>query len=189
MIESGLFENLRKSGVDLKNYLSVTSLSIYKDDDTFTQWNLIDGNKDKFYHSKNGIGQWVYFNFYAKPLKIKGFYISPNTNRDPLHWKIEGTNNGIDFKTVYYNDGVPMCELDTNNYCIEKKRNTFILNHSVTYSGYRFITTGQCSRPGDEWLVLSEIDFIGNFNYLLKTCLCRRNNNVISIHYLLLIIS
>lgn len=189
MIEKGIFEKLRESGKDPLNYVFVTSLSLYENNAALHSSKLIDGNIDTYFHSKSGVGQWVFFNFCARHLKIKGFFVTPTYNRGPLHWKLEGTNNGTNFEPVFENDGVSMCELRTDKYCSEKKKNKYLLNHSVTYSGYRFITTGTCSKPGDEWLVLTEIDFIGDFVLNLKTCFCRKSNIITRIYYLILIIS
>ena len=98
-----IFDQLRKSGKDLRNYLSISSSSIYLNDITYEPWNVVDGSDDKFFHSQKGIGQWFYI-ISAKPLRIIGFSITLYISRDPLHWKIEGTNDGESFKTIYNND-------------------------------------------------------------------------------------
>ena len=189
MIKSGLFENIRKSGKDPLNYVHLTANSILQDDDTYSPAKLVDNSEFTHYHSKSGTSEWVYFNFYAKPLRIKGFSITLINNRDPLHWKLEGTNNGSIFTDVYDNDGIGICDLNDDGFCTAVKTKQFILSHSVTFSGYRLKMTGSSSRPGDDFLVLSNVDFYGNFVYNQVTCFCKRSNVAFGLYLFIFVIS
>ena len=56
---------------------------------------------------------FLYHQYILKILILTG------TNRDPYHWLLEGSNDTVNFDTIYENDGIPLCEpwgkFDENN--------------------------------------------------------------------------
>ena len=163
--EYRVLEKLNKTSKNILKYVSVSSSSVYKN--TFSccsQYNLLKSSDSYYYHSDSGVGQWVRFDFTVSAIKINGFEVTVSKeNRDPLNWRLEGSNNGVVFSEIYTNNK-PMCNYKPycNGFiCDAFKTNRYNLSSPVTYSSFRFITTGESSVPGDNWLTLSRIEFIG----------------------------
>ena len=62
---------------------------------------MIPANTHKYFHSGSGIGQWMRFDFTISKIKLNAFEITTTTNRDPLNWRFEGSNNGVSFEIIY----------------------------------------------------------------------------------------
>ena len=131
-----VIERFNKTGKDLSKFVVASASSIYQNSGEFSPSNLFLESNNYIFHSTIGVGQWVRFDFINSPIKIIGFEITSSTNRDPLNWKLEGTNDGVVFKDLYKNDGKAMCEYKgiSNGYqCQDFTLNRYDLSSSATF--------------------------------------------------------
>ena len=175
-----IFESLRRKKLKPEKFVYVSSRDIFT---IGTEaWNLLNKINESVYHSKLGSDRWVRFDFSISPLYLSGFILTSATNRDPLNWVFEGSNDTIDYEIVYTNQGEKLCEThpDKNGVpiCKDFVSKQYSLSKSVIYTSYRIRNTGKSSDE-DPYLILSQVDFIGHFTDFPILTFKKCNNSTI----------
>ena len=162
----------------LNHYVYISATSIYKN--KYGQLsgdipsNLFEWDKTNYYHSQNIENQSIRIDFTASKPFLEKIIIKTTKNRDPYHWKVEGSQNGSDFIELFRNEGKKLCDwglFDGSTIgCIEYKENTFELSQKDYYQSIKLTHTGLDSNR-QKYLVLGAIDFEGTIH--IKTITCR----------------
>ena len=173
MREHKIFERIRAKHLDPTRFVYVSSRDVYNEQPTLLPINLITSS---YYHSERGLDRWVRFDFSISHVYLTGIELQSTKNRDPYNWVLEGSNDSINFKVIYNNTNTLICtELVTSingiKYCANNDYKNFTLPSPVIYNSFRIRNTGDSSNPGDYFLILNSVDFIGYFtDILFPTC-------------------
>lgn len=164
----------------INSYVSTESSSIYSDNQYYSSSKLLVWDNNELFHSKSESGGYVRFDFnYGAPY-IEKFMLKSAVNRDPLNWVLEGSRDGIHFTKIYTNEGTKLCQWGlfdkVTTGCINKEEKTYELNRKSNYRSIKFKQTGLDSN-NQSFIVLSAIDFIGNFHYIVSTY-CKQNRRL-----------
>lgn len=185
-----LIESMNKSIIN--SLVKTSSSSIYQNNKLYSDSLIIDWESTNFYHSNKSAGSYVRIDFtYGCPY-IEKIMLKSAINRDPYHWVIEGSPDGIHFKRIYKNDGIKLCEwaeFDSVGTigCVENVVKTYELSKKGNYRSIILRHTGSDSND-QYYLTLAAIDFIGNYNYRLFSIICRKTsrNNMLFLSILIL---
>ena len=155
-----------KARNSLKGYVFTSASSQYNNQ---TPANVIDWKGYPFYHSLNKENQWLRIDFPISPVYIEKFLILTGTNRDPYHWLLEGSNDTVNFDTIYENDGIPLCEpwgkFDENNIgCTDNVNKSFDVTTPGYYTSIRLRQTGLDSQ-NNTYLVIAALEIIGRIHF------------------------
>ena len=141
--------------------------------------NVLDPSNSTIYHSDYLI--YPYFSYFRidfpiSPLYIESFYFLTGINRDPYNWVLEGSNNTVDFITLYNNTNQKICEWGPFDSQTPGCMNITKFEGNITeelrgyYTSIRFRQTNYSS-ANDNCLVINQIDFIGHIHSYAFTCL------------------
>ena len=131
------------------------------------------------YHSD--CGEYPYFSYFRidfpiSPIFIESFYLLTAKNRDPYNWVLEGSNNTVDFITLYNNTNQKICEWEKfdglNDDCMNITKFEAGIPSELQgyYTSIRF-RQAHLSSSNDNCLSINQIEFIGHINAYAFTCL------------------
>ena len=83
--------------------------------------------------------------------------------RDPIEWQIQGSNDGVDFTTIFSHDGesfwkdrLQVVRFDAgDDYDVQKDG----------YRFFRFVTFNTASNPNDAYFQIGELEYFGDDSF------------------------
>ena len=151
---------------------------------------------NSYFHSLNKINQSFRIDFINSNPYIEKIILTSAIQRDPYHWKIEGSTDGSYFVDLVINNGKKLCKWGTPTVletsppgigCEENEEKTFSIEPGY-YQSIRMIQTGTDSN-GQHYLTLSGIEFLGRIDIMPFTCFSSGMKQYFVNLYLLVIIN
>lgn len=177
-------------------YTSSTSYHTTSVGQILSSEKLIDLN-NSFFHSKGEINQSFRIDFINSHPYIEKILLTSPIQRDPYHWKIEGSTDGSYFDDLVINDGENLCKWGYPEVlqstppgigCEKNEEKEFDVLKPGYYQSIRMTQTGVDSN-NEHYLILSEIEFIGRIDITPFTCFSSKLRQQSVFIYLLAIIS
>ena len=177
-----------------RHFVNISAKTVYQNQIFYVPSKLLDWNNGH-YHSQSGENQNFEVEFFYSIPYIEKVVVKAGIQRDPYHWKIEGSKDGKTYTDLYVNDGVmKLCEwgnlMEINGVecgCVKEQVNELDIIEKGYFKKIRFVQTGPDSN-NQLFLILCAIDFIGAIHIRFPTCEKFIARHFISFPMLILII-
>jgi hypothetical protein len=135
---------------------TITKSSEYNS--SWAAWKAFDGDPSTYWHSNNGLPQYIQYQFATAILVTKyGFSVRlDDRSWMPHDWTFSGSNNGVNYTTL---------DTKTNQYFTLGEERTFTFTNTTLYSYYKLNVTDVM--PSSNYAVIRELKiYATRKNYL-----------------------
>ena len=166
--QEGIFGKGIRRGLKLKYSLLLSSTL-----PNFPVSNCFDGIASSFCHTNDSLVEphYLQIHFLDLKLNIVGFAIQNRKGNywDLLNYDLQGSNNGVNFKTIKSFNEV------SSQVCISGKIRTNKVSTDAFFSYIRFLKTGICCNNNNQAFNIGDIDLFGTLVGNISIPMIRRN--------------